>query len=328
MRIKFTLIFGLLILFRAFGQDCEKKLSLNEKDVITQNKVLKSAFMAYKINFSSSSTISFELKDRKLILVSTSTLENVNGLGKTILFTFENNEKIELEFKKTETSQKVDKQTVYFNDVEITYENLKLFAKNRLKEIKLNGINETIVPKEKLLNNIVEYTNCFFINVDKKNDLGKKLNVENNTTKIPDYYKPCNIVADYIDEFEGFHKRELHYAGIATPTEPGFPLFINLISIDKVLWMTAELDAISYCLNKQSKLNIKLEDGTIVRLEHSGDIECGKRAMYKIKFKESDKIELKKSPMKLIRLETADGNIDIPFIQIKNYFIENIDCLN
>ena len=91
--------------------------------------------------------------------------------------------------------------------------------------------------------------------------------------------------------------------------------------------MKAELDAISYCLNKESKISLKLEDNSIVKLSHIGDIDCGKRATFKVKFSETDKQNLKKSPIKIIRLETADGNIDLPHIMIKNYFIENIDCL-
>ncbi len=318
------LILFLLLTIKNFGQDCENKLAINETDFVTKNKVLKSAFMSYKVNFKSNYTISFELKDRVLKLISTSTSENVNDREKTIEFNFENGENLKITFDKNSKSEIINKQTIQINEQEITYKDLELFATKMIKTVNLNGINKTIDLKGKRAKIINEYTNCFFINIDKKKDLGK---IEKKDIEIPSYYKPCNIVQDEIDEFEGYRKKALHYAGIAKPTNPGFPLFINLKSINGELWMTAELDAISYCITKSSKINIKLENGTIVRLQNKGETDCGKRSTYLIKFSKSDKELLKESPMKLIRLETEDGNIDLKYIMIKNYFIENIDCI-
>lgn len=326
MRKNYFIFFCLLFFFQLFGQDCNNKLAENKTDRISGNKILKSAFMSFKVNFSSNSTISFELKDRELKLISTSTLENINNQNNTLIFHFDNSETLKIKFDENYKSETINKQKVYFNETKINYDNLKVFSKQKLMKVELVENNEEIIVKEKFSNNIIEYTKCFFDNVDKEKDLGKK---ENNIDelKVPEYYKPCNIVTDKIDEFEGYRKRELHYAGIAKPTNPGFPLFINIISFDKELWMKAELDAISYCLNKESKISLKLEDNSIVKLSHIGDIDCGKRATFKVKFSETDKQNLKKSPIKIIRLETADGNIDLPHIMIKNYFIENIDCL-
>jgi len=318
------LILFLLLTIKNFGQDCENKLAINETNFVTKNKVLKSAFMSYKVNFKSNYTISFELKDRVLKLISTSTSENVNDIGKTIEFNFENGKNLKITFDEKSKSETINKQTIQMNEQEITYKDLELFATKMIKTVNLNGINKTIDLKAKRAKIINEYTNCFFINIDKKKDLGK---IEKKDIEIPSYYKPCNIIQDEIDEFEGYRKKALHYAGIAKPTDPGFPLFINLKSINGELWMTAELDAISYCITKNSKINIKLENGTIVRLQNKGETDCGKRSTYLIKFSKADKELLKKSPMKLIRLETEDGNIDLKYIMIKNYFIENIDCI-
>ncbi|MCD9611208.1 hypothetical protein [Tenacibaculum maritimum] len=318
------LILFLLLTIKNFGQDCENKLAINKTDFVTKNKVLKSAFMSYKVNFKSNYTISFELKDRVINLISTSTSENVNDNGQTIEFDFESGENLKITFDENSKSEVINKQTIQINQQGISYKDLELFAIKTIKSVNLNGIDKTIDLKEKRAKIIKEYTNCFFVNIDKEKDLGK---IEKKDVEIPSYYKPCNFVQDEIDEFEGYRKKALHYAGIAKPTNPGFPLFINLKSINGELWMTAELDAISYCITKNSKINIKLENGTIIRLQNKGETDCGKRSTYLIQFTKTDKELLKESPMKLIRLETEDGNIDLKYIMIKNYFIENIDCI-
>jgi len=319
------LILFLLLTIKNFGQDCESKLAMNKIDFITKNKVIKSAFMSYKVNFKSNYTVSFELKDRIIKLISTSTDEKVNENGNIIEFKFDNGKNLKITFDKNPKSEFINSKKILINEQEISYEDLELFATKKIETVNLNGIDKTINIKDKRAKTINEYTTCFFINIDKKADLGK---IEKKESEIPSYYKPCNIVQDEIDEFENYRIKALHYAGIAKTSDTGILLlFINLKSIDGELWMTAEFDEFSYCVTKNSKINIKLEDGTIIRLENKGETDCGKRSTYLIKFSENQKKLLKQSPMKLIRLVTEEGNIDLEHMVIKNYFIENIDCI-
>lgn len=323
MKEKFLTISLLLLTLNVFGQDCEKKLAVNEIDFVTKNKVIKSAYMSYKVNFKSNYTISFKLKDRKLNIVTTSTSKNVNGKGNVIEFNFDNGKKVKINFKNNSISKIIKKQSIYINEEEISYENLKLFAEKPIKTVEIKGIHKLIEIKEKRAEIIIEYTNCFFMNIDKDMDLGE----EKEKSRIPDYYKPCNIVRDEVDEFEGYRIKELHYAGIARTKKSGLFLFATLKKLDNELWLTAKLDAFSYCISNNSRINIKLENGSIIRLKNSSGVNCGKQSVFLIKLDKTTINLLNKNPIKLVRFETEDGIIDFKYITIKNYFIENLNCL-
>ena len=327
MRKIYELTILLLITSFAFGQNCDDKLAVNEIDIVSKRKKLKSAFMSFKVNFKENHTFSFELNNGILTFLSSSTSTELNQIGKSLEFVFKNGDKTLFKFDSPKISKEINGKTVYFNDTDIDYSTLELFASQNIVNVNSDGLNETFKVKEKRAKVITEYSNCFFSTIDKEKDLGTKKEKKTELNGIPSYYKPCNITVDEEDEFEGYRKKALHYAGIAKPTESGFPLFINLKSIDGKLYMSAELDAISYCITNDSKVLIKLENETIVRLPHLGGTKCGKRAMYEVLFTEKEKAELRRSPIKLIRLETEDGKIDLPIIMIKNYFVENIDCI-
>lgn len=327
MKTLFLIFAMFLNIYVVVGQDCEDKLALNEIDMVTKHKKVTSAYMSFKVNFKENYTISFNLDKGILTFISSSTSPKLNKEGSSLVFMFDNGIKIVIDFENPSIVKDINNKTIYFNSVNIKFDSLELFATHNIVSVFSNGQDETFEIKNKKAEVIKEFTNCFFLQIERDdvNDVNNEMNIK--TSQVPDYYKPCDVTEDKIDEFEGYRKRALHYAGIAKPTESGFPLFINLKSIDNRLYMSAELDAISYCISDNSKILIKLEDNKIVRLSHLGGVRCGKRAMFEILFSENDKEVLRNSPIKLIRLETEDGNIDLSFILIKNYFVDNIDCI-
>ncbi len=332
MRQLFLIMFFFTLAVSGYSQKCDEGLYINETDPIKNEKHLKTKYFSYKMGMSENYTFSLELLNKKVNLICTSTDPKVNGYNDEIgiLFTDKTSQLIKFE-NSYETKTELG-QSIYHNTYQLSLEMVEKFSSVGIESIKHYSTTRDFELKSKKTEKFMEYAKCFLSNIDETKDLESKekdgkVTFEDPSSIIPSYYKPCNITVDEIDEFEGYRRKELKYAGIAKPTEKSFPLFVYLKSYDGRLWMTAELDAISYCLNSDSKLNFKLENNTIVRLSHMGDIDCGKRSTFKVKLTEAEKEQLKSSPISLIRLETADGFIDIEYIQIKNYFIENIDCI-
>ena len=98
------------------------------------------------------------------------------------------------------------------------------------------------------------------------------------------------------------------------------PFVVVMKQIESDIFISCELDAVSYCISNKSQVMFTLEDGATVTLYNSSGIDCSKRAKMILFVDKESQNKLRKSPVKMITMRTEDGNIDLSNIADKSFF--------
>lgn len=124
------------------------------------------------------------------------------------------------------------------------------------------------------------------------------------------------ITAGKSPALEFIAKTSLAYA---TATN-SIPFVVEIRQIKAEIFISCELDAVSYCISNDSQIVFTLENGTAVTLQNMNGIDCSKRAKMILFVNNENQNKLRKSPVKMITMRTEDGNIDLSNIADKSFF--------
>jgi len=140
----------------------------------------------------------------------------------------------------------------------------------------------------------------------------------------------CHFTTNEIDEFTGKTKIITKPYSIVSISDGIDELNIQLrrVGNQKLIFFYSykDLGCVSSYNNNKSYVNVKLEDNLIIKFPHIGDIDCG-HFVLKAQLNQSDISKLKKSPIKIVRLEGTDYYHDVKEIEWKDFFIDKLNCI-
>tara|TARA_R110001583_G_scaffold193212_1_gene361176 strand:- start:2584 stop:3396 length:813 start_codon:yes stop_codon:yes gene_type:complete len=142
-----------------------------------------------------------------------------------------------------------------------------------------------------------------------------------------EYKNNCQYETNEIDDFNGKVRK---YTDAYLITEIPNYLTVQLRNFggnySVVFKSSQDLGCASSYANNRSSVQVKLENGDIIKFYHSGDIDCG---MFRLEghLTNSEYSRLLKSPIDKIRLEGTDYYHDEEKIKYKDVFIDKLKCL-
>lgn len=138
----------------------------------------------------------------------------------------------------------------------------------------------------------------------------------------------CNYLKNEIDEFTSKEVKKTNWHNIKSERDN---IYIMLRSINNMksigFWLNRNLGCASSYDNNKSNIKIKLENNTIVTFYHYTNLDCSDFTLFG-RLTKNDIIKLKSSPIKTIRFSGTDYYHDSKNIVDKNFFINQLDCIN
>lgn len=320
MLIMIPLLLGLLTYSQA--QDCEEYL---KKDVsnYTDSKMIETIWIEAAKD---QAYLKFSLKSRKIEIDYSSNSKEVSEKNDTIVFKFENGKEIQMiaPRKGSDIFSYTDGistkwQNTYLGNLEF----LDNLSANKLLNIveKRTGLN--IELKDKYAKTLTEGASCFYSQIDTLNDI-QPYYLERNSSE-------CDFFEYKVDNFSGDIRKRVTYTTIGFKGQSNdynsFALVGSLFDFGSGLGLDIRLNSSSYCTNDNSYIMIKLDNDEIIKINSSSGIDCGEGTTFKCYLKEENVSKLKELQIKVIRLMTADGFIDIENITYPQYFMDQLKCL-
>jgi len=145
------------------------------------------------------------------------------------------------------------------------------------------------------------------------------------------YFNECSYTQDEIDEFTGKGRKVTNYYSIDELNIYGIrTLDIRLRRNGNSKYLEVRVSSDLGCASPyptdKSFVKIKLENGDIITIHHTWDIDCGHFNLIG-NLTENDILRLKKSPIKTIRLQGTKYYEDYDKIYFKRFFINKLDCI-
>jgi len=314
-------ILALLILLcqSAFTQDCSVLIEENENGTYGKNVETSELLLGKNVG-----RINFELFLESLEIQYWSNNENLKKPKFNIEFTLSNSDTIVL------LSRIYGDKIGEYSNPEFGYKNgfgINLTILSKMEENLITGFREGestdfTQVKEKYAIQIQNLAKCFRQSFDDKKDILLSY------TELPE--SNCGFLKYEIDPISDEINKELDWTRVAydgQEKEYGAFMVVSPRARGNTNFISIGTSNSNYCLNDDSYVIFKLENGNKISLKHIGGIDCGRGDLKALL--DSEIIErLKASPISFIRFYSADGYLDFDLVSEPNYFIDNIDCLN
>jgi hypothetical protein len=138
----------------------------------------------------------------------------------------------------------------------------------------------------------------------------------------------CNYLKNEIDEFTSKEVKKTNWHNIKSERDDIYIMLRSINSIKSIgFLLNRNLGCASSYDNNKSNIKIKLENNTIVTFYHYTNLDCGDFTLFG-RLSKNDIIKLKSSPIKTIRFTGTDYYHDSKNIVDKNFFIDQLDCIN
>lgn len=111
---------------------------------------------------------------------------------------------------------------------------------------------------------------------------------------------------------------------LAMAIENAMPFVVVMKNVENNIFISCELDALSYCVTNESTIKFTLENGQSVTLQNINGIDCGTRSKYVMLINSDNLNKLKQSPVAKIQMFTDSGNIELNRIIDKSFFIREL----
>jgi len=304
------------------SQDCKDYLKQNINNY-TDSKMIESIWIEAAKN---QAYLKFNLRKRKLEIDYSSNSQKISEKNDTLLFNFDNGKQIQLI-----APRKGRDIFTYTDAISTKYQNTYLGNLNILDYLstykllfikeKRTGLIITLSTKATETLNIG--ARCFYSQIDTIKDIQPYYLERNNND--------CDFFDYKVDKFTGELQKRMAYTTIGFKAQSNdynsFALVGSLFKFGPTLSIDIRLNSSSYCIDDNSYIMIKLDNDQIVKVKNSSGIDCGEGRVFKCFPNEDDIVNLLKSQIKVVRLMTAEGYIDIENITYPQYFIDQLKCL-
>lgn len=210
--------------------------------------------------------------------------------------------------------EKLNKEKLADDIIQQKKRNEIQIASQKLAELNEKRIQDSInkISKEKDLKALIE---------KKRNDSIKKVL----------FRTVCHYTRNEIDKFDKVKIVETDYYPIQSDNESKYYFAMKLKKYAGRKYIYFSLDSDLGCVNPytsdRSNAKILLENGNIITIYHSGDVNCSGDFTLLGALTQGNIINLLKSPIKSIRLEGTNYTRDLNDIEYKEFFIDKLNCI-